>query len=872
MRRARAWAVRLAAMFRKQRRDRELAEELESHLQFQIEDKLRAGLSPQEARRQAIVELGGIEQAKEIYRDRRGIPVVETVLQDLRYGARMLRKNPGFTAVAVLTLALGIGANLTIFNVAKSAMIMLPPVAAAERMGTLWASNRLTGEERSPATASEFQFWRQENRSFEDLAAYASTEFTLAGGAEPTRVFGNQVSESYFRLLGVAPILGRTFLPDEFASGGAPVVVLSYGLWQRSFGADPKVLGRAVTLGDRSYTVTGVMPAEFFFPYPGGAELYVPLGMSSGPASRTARVLMVVGRLRSGVSRKAAQAELDTIAPRLERALGGINQGWGVNLRLLREEQIKRAGGVLVLMVGPAFFVLLIACGNVANMLLARASARQGEMAVRVALGASRTRIVRQLLSESVLLASLGGGLGLLLALWGIHFLRAYFPGSEQLAARLRLDLTLLLFGIVVSAVAVGLFGLSPALRTSRVDINEALKAREPLTGRGSNRTLLVCEIALAVVFPMVTVLLVRAFRTIERGLLEPGFDTRNVLTLRLSARQSKYAGNEQVSAFYRDVLDRIAGVPGVTGVGAGEGVGSRETARPIILTNGAAGSAAFAVQHIVTPGFIETLKIPLRRGRQLSAQDSAASIPVALVNETMARRYWPGQEPLGKRFKVETGPQAAWITVAGVTGDVIRDLRTRTALPTIYLPHAQHPDRNLGVVVRTGPPPGNMVAAVKAAIWAVDAQQALDEVESMEQAVSRDLTGAYFVVSLIGAFGVLAVGLAAAGVYGMMSYTVAQRTREFGIRIAIGAEPGDVGRMLLRQVAVLIGIGLLLGLTGTVAVTRLLGNELPPPGAGDAISIAVCALLLVLVALLAMYIPARRATRVDPMVALRYE
>jgi putative ABC transport system permease protein len=805
--------------------------------------------------------------------------MVNTLLHDLRNGWRVLARTPGAAAVMVLTLALGIGANTAIFSFLDAELNLHFPIKDQNQIVNLWASNNSLGS-RNPLSIPDFLDYRPQNRVFEDLAAFVGDSFHLTNVAEPQRVDGNRVSFNYFHVLGVQPAIGRNFLPEESQGGKARVVILSHGLWRGSCGADPRILGRNITLDRESYTVIGVMP-EGFRLFAGNADLWVPLDLSSSALSRGVRQVMVIGRLRPGVGKERAQADMNNLARRLAQAFPSTNKGWDVQVVLLHDEINKKLGLGLVVIMGPVVLVLLIACANVANLLLARASVREKEMAVRAALGAGRLRLVCQLLTENLMLALVAGAFGLLLGVWGMGVLRSLFPPVlSGPAGALRLDARVLGFALLLCFLTPILFGLAPALYASKLDLNETLKeGRRGSRAGGSHRVreyLVVLEVGLAVTLLGLGGLLMRFM--LYMGSLKPPFDTRNVLAMSLSLSTSAYPHNSDVAAFYRRALENAQGTPGVESVGIvnrlAVPVEYESALRPVRLESGSGGGlGASAIALKVSPGYFTALRIPLRRGRELKDEDASGAAQVALVNEALARS-WPGGDAVGRRLRLQDlGPEQPWITVVGVVGDAIIDA-SKAPLPGVYLPSAQYPERAMTFVVRTLTPPLGLEEPLKRALWAVDKDQPIEEVQTVEQMMSQEFAQSSALVKLIAAFAVLALVLASAGVYSVMSYVVAQRTHEIGVRMSLGARPRDVVRMVANDALVLVGSGLCVGLVATCVFGRLMGGILTLMGVTsyDPTTLSCVSLLLIAAALLACYLPARRATKVDPMEALRYE
>ena len=802
---------------------------------------------------------------------------MRTLLQDLRYGLRTLGRNPGITTVMVLTLGLGIGANTAIFSFLSALIEVHLPIAQQRQIVNLWASNSFSG--RNSLSIPDFLDYRQQNRVFQDLAAYAGESFPLTNAGEPKRLGGERVSFNYFRLLGVQPAIGRDFLLEE-SQGEARVVILSHGLWQGNFGADPRILGRNITLNHESHTVIGVMPAGFRL-FTGAPDLWVPLDLRSNPLSRGVRQVMVIGRLKAGVGKDQAQAEMSSLAGRLAQAFPGPDKGWDVQVVLLQDEINKKLGLGLAFIMFPVVLVLLIACANVANLLLARASVRESEMAVRAAMGAVRFRLIRQLLTENLILALVAGVFGLLLGIWGMGILRSAFPaaiGASSTAPAL--DARVLGFALLLCVLTPLLFGLAPAIYGSKLDLNEALKeGRRGSRAGGSHRVreyLVISEVALAVALLGLGGLLLRLVFMV--GSPNPSIDVNNLLTLTLSLPESAYPRDQEVAAFYRRALESARGVPGVESAGIVDDLPVlwelRSALKPVALETrpGAAANAAAVVLR-VSADYFRALGIPQRRGQGLSGQDTAGALRVALINETLARA-WGGEDPIGRRLRpAGGGSDERWVTVVGVVGDALRDAR-QTPLPGVYLPYAQNPERDMTFVVRTLTPPQGLVDPLKRSLRAVDKDLPIDDVRTMRQRASDELAGPMGMVEMVLAFAALALLLAAAGVYSVMSYVVAQRAHEIGVRMSLGARARDVVNLVVKDALVLVVSGVVIGSAGTFTFGKLLGHELADLGIRpyDPPTLSCASLVLMAAALLACYLPARRAAKVDPMVALRHE
>jgi putative ABC transport system permease protein len=809
--------------------------------------------------------------------------MMDAVSQDVRYGVRMLVKHPGFTLAAVLCLALGIGLNTTIFSVVSAMLIRPLPYAEPEQLVALHETQIKKGTEWNPLSAHNLADWKEQGQVFEQVAAFQRRSFNFSTEDHPERLAGVRVNSTLFSLLGVSPVLGRDFRPEEDRPGGERVVLLGHSLWERRFASDPGVIGKTLLLDGEKYTVIGVMPPRFKFPE--FAEVWAPLALDLSTTSRGEHALDAIARLKRGVSVEQAQAELSNVARRLEQQYPKTNRDTGALVRPLRAELVPEGVNVFLLtMLGAVIFVLLIACANVANLLLVRAGTRQREIAIRAALGAGRVRVVRQLLTESVMIALLGGGLGILMAFWGLDLVLASIPTEIPFWLSFEIDWRVLLFTFSISVLTGILFGLTPALRLSKPDLQETLKAggRSATDGARQNRlrsALVISEIALSLVLLIGATLMIRSFLRMQQN--DAGFDPANLLTMEFRLSGPNYEEDRQRTAFIQQVAERIKALPEVEAVGVvndlplGDSYSTESfnvEGQPVPPSE-----APETTMQTMTPDYLRAMRIPLVRGRAFEERELAESSPVVIVNETMARRFWPGGEAVGKRLRLGAGADAPWLTVVGVTADVkelyrIGGLDAKPPLQT-YVLYPQAPYRSMMLAVRTkAGHPASITAAVTREIHAVDKNLPLFNVLTMKEVLERSVWLPLFYGRMFGAFAVLALFLAAVGIYGVMAYAVAQRTHEIGIRMALGAQSGDISKLVLRQGMALTLIGVAIGLLAAFALTRVLASLLFGVSATDPLTFAGVSLALALVALLACYIPARRAMKVDPMVALRYE
>ncbi|HKS27513.1 MAG TPA: ABC transporter permease [Pyrinomonadaceae bacterium] len=808
------------------------------------------------------------------------------LLQDLRYGARMLVKSPGFTVVVVLALALGIGANSAIFSVVNS--VLLRPLAFNEpqQLMMVWGASRNGGgADHIVLSVPDMQDLRSQSQTLEYVVPYYSAGTTVSSGEDSERVFGALSSADLFPALGVKPLMGRVFTREEDVPGGPSVVVISQSLWQRAFGSDPSIVGKEIKLGSKAATVVGVMPASFRFPLQRERpDYWQPISISPSYIAtkdkRDTRSLKVLARVKPGVTTRQANEEMATISRRLEEQYPDSNTGLSLSVTPLHEDLVGQVRPALLVILGAVGFVLLIACANVANLLLARAASRQKEIAIRTALGAGRLHIIRQLLTESLLLAVMGGGLGLLLATWGLDLLVAASPADLPRVGEIGLDIRVLLFTGAVSILTGILFGLAPALQASRLDLNESLKegSRGSTEGSARNRlrsVLVVAEIALSLVLLIGAGLLIRSFVTLLNT--SPGFDADSILTVDLPLSRAKYPEAAQQVNVVQQLIERTSQVPGVASAAvvnilplSGNGRQSSFTieGRPAPPN----GQEPDAQASTVTPDYFRTMGIPLMRGRVFNEGDKKDAPPVVIISEDLARKNFAGEDPLGKRLVINDDMPP--FEIVGIVGDIRHEKLETETEPEYYSSFYQLPERAVNLVVRAAPgaDPASLQLTVRSAIKQLDNDQLIWEMKTMEQRRAESVARRRFNMMLVGIFASLALLLAALGIYGVMSYTVTQRTHEIGIRIALGAQTRDIIRMVVVQGMTLALVGVGAGLLAAFGVTRVMASLLYGVTATDALTFAAVTLGLTGLALVACLIPALRATRVDPMTALRYE
>jgi predicted permease len=807
--------------------------------------------------------------------------------KDIRYSVRMLAKHPGFTLVAVIALALGIGANTAIFSVVNAVLLKPLPYKNPERLVMLWEQHPQSG--RMGASGLNFLEWRKESRSFEDITVFTNTSFDLTGLDIAERIEGTQASTSFFNVLGGEAMLGRTFQAGDDTAGAQRVVVVSHGFWQSRLGGDAGVIGKEIRLNDESRTIIGVMPPDFGNRV--DTWVWTPLITDPEHIGVGGRSLSAVARLKPEVTLAQAQSEMSGIAARLAEVRPEFNREWTVSLVPLHEQVTGDVRLILLVLSGAVGLVLLIACANVANLLLVSAARREHEMAIRTALGATRARLVRQLLTESMLLALAGGALGLLMAMWGVDLLLGLAPGGIPRVREIGIDSQVLGFTLLVSLVTGVMFGLAPAWQSSRGDLSVALKGvgKSSSVSFGRNRlrgTLVIVEVALAVVLLVGAGLLMRSFVRLTE--VDPGFGAGNVLLLDIPLSATRYKEDHQVVRFYEEMFRRVRGLPGVEAAGTTHSLplGGSDSNRPFVIADVPTpepGKEPGASYRVISPEYFRALGIPVLRGTDFKETDNAGAPGVVIINQTLARRFWKDEDPIGKRLRQgAVGGESPWLTIIGIVGDVRHTGLDREPKPEMYFSYAQAATQNsnsiagnrrrITLAVRVNGNPANFADAVRGEIAAIDKNQPVTSIRTLDETVARSVTPQRFNALLLGIFACLAVLLAMIGVYGVMSFAVTGRTREIGIRMALGARGADVVRMIVGQGMLLVVLGVVIGLAASFALTRLIANLLYGTSATDPVVFIAIPALLSLVALVACYIPARRATKIDPMIALRYE
>ena len=884
----RVLAARLRGLFIDCREARELDGEIETHLRLLTERYVRQGMSEDEAACAARRQFGNVTLLKEANYEMRGIGFIDTFFQDLRYGVRMLIRNPGFTLIAALTLALGIGANTAIFSVVNGVLLKPLPYPEPERLMRVFQSIMIMSSPKAPMSPADFRDFREQNTTFETIAGYFRQDLELAQGERAERLLGLRASSGHFRTLGFQPMLGREFTREEEIPDESAVVILSHDLWLRSFDGDPEIVGKTIRLSGKPFTVVGIAPAGLqhvgggYRPLPHGESVDIWWPMRLGPnRPRGAQIVNVIGRLKSGVTRRQAEAEFDLIAARLaEQYPGPYRIEAKTLIQPLRDEIVEGSQRTLLLLLAAVFLVLLIACVNVANLTLARAAAREREIALRLALGAGRARILQQLLIESLTLAAIGGLLGLLLAKLAINALVKLGPEQLPRLQMISLDWRILVFTILISLLTGLLFGTAPALLSLKLNLNESLKegGRATSGGKRQSRTrgaLVVTEVALALALLLGAGLLMRSFLKLQQT--DPGFNPEGVLTMSLALPGARYAYGEPQISFLQRLLELVSALPGVRSAGV---------TSDLPWTGYQNGGGGFTIEgktfqsdlkpqaqyHFISADYMRTIGVPLLSGRWFDARDMRKSQPVILINQAMARKYWPGEDAVGKHITFLDSSFKVWTQIVGVIGNVKDYPSSAEAEPAYYYPVTQEPYPEMSLAIRADKDPLGIVEAVRREVRTLDREIPISEVRTMETVAAAAVAGRRFMLLLVGVFAVTALALAGIGIYGVTSYLVANRTHEIGIRMALGADSFDVLKLALRQgmAWALAGVGV--GLTLAFAATRLMANLLYGIGATDPATFVAVPLFLIGVSFVACWIPARRATKVDPLQALRHE
>ncbi len=887
-----SWIARLRGMLRRERLDRDLDEELRSHIEMRAADNLAAGMSPQAARYEAQKRFGNTALLKEDTRNADIVGWLDVAARDFRYALRMLQRSPGFTAVAVLTLVLGIGANTAIFSVINSVLLRPLPYHDPGSLVMVWETNSQHPKPHNTVSPPNFLDWQTRNTVFSDMAYIADVRNNLTGIGDPEEVVVQAVSANFFSVLEVNLLLGTGFTPENGQAGHDNVVILSYGLWKDRFAGEPAIVGKSILLNGKPRTVVGVAPQNFNWFIKDGSltgarpRLWSPFvfPQSFHDHKQIGRFLTVAARLKPGVTAAQAQAEMTAIAAQLEHEYPDFDGHWGINVVPLRQQISGELRPALLILFGAVAFVLLIACANVSSLLLARAASREREMAIRTAIGASRWRIARQLLMESLLLAVIGGGIGVALTVLGTNALLAASPHNLLDLPSVSIDLRLLAFAVAATLLAGLLFGFLPSYVSAHSQISQTLREGGRGSSSGKRRrfarsAFVVAQLSLALVLLAGSGLLIRSFVRLVG--VHPGFDTAHLLTFKVSLSQSKYASDKLCMAFFQQLLARIGAVPGVrsvtmenfpplTGLGAATGVHLLSQPQVSLM------DLPVANVRVVGPEYFSTMSIPLRAGRLFNEREMAEEKHVAIINQAFADKYLNGVNPLGQKAVIymkslaESGNQPS--EIIGVVGDVRQMGLDVAAEPTVYWPIPELVYSGMTILVRTSGDPLSVVPAIHAELQQLDREQPMASIATMEQLLADSLSRARFTMLLLGIFAAVALLLAAVGIYGLIAYSVTQRTQELGIRIALGAQRRDVLRLVLGQGTRLTLLGLALGIAAALGITRLLASLLFGISATDPLTFAGVAALLAFVALLACFIPARRATRVDPIVALRYE
>ena len=871
-------------MTRRKRMLYDLEQDIRDHIARETQDNIDRGMTPEEARYAAMRKFGNVTNVKEETRDVWSLIWLEQLLEDIRFGLRLLRKNPGFTAVAILTLALGIGANAAVFSVVYAVLLRPLPYRDPSRLVVLHETTPKVGD--VSVSFPNFLDWRAASHTFAQMAAVESVDFNLAGITQPENISGDAVSPNFLSMMGVRPFLGRDFDASEEKAGTAPVLLLSYSLWQSHLGGDPNAVGKTITLDGRSFTIVGVLPPNYRAL--DTTDVLLPIGVWATKNADAIKErgdrgdMVVIGRLGPGVAFGQARAEMEGIAARLATEYPGSNDQFSVTLHSIREAFVGDMKTAILILFGAVLFVLLIACANVANLFLVRGASRTKEIALRIAFGASRGRIIRQMLTESLILACFGGAVGVALAFGGIRGMTQLIPADMLSGATVNLNSVVLLFVAGVVILAAFIFGLAPALHSTKPDVQSELKegGRTSSGGAAQNRlrgALAVAEISLALILLIGAGLMIKSlYRLLQ---VDPGFRPDRVLTMGMDLRAQQYSQDPAVLNFWQQLIDRVSALPGVQSAAVGTVIPLTDShSRSDVTIEGMAlpspGNSPHPDVHVVSPGYVSTLGIPLLRGRTFTEQDNEKAPLAAMINAMVARRFFPNEDPIGKRFMFghPASDPAKWYTIVGVVSDTRLYGLANPARLEVYLSFRQNPRSSMALVVKSGVDPAALTSAVREAVQSIDKDQPVFAVSTMEELVRNSVATRRMTLVLLGLFSALALVLGAIGIYGVISYSVTQRTHEIGIRMALGAPRGDVFRLVVGEGLKLAGIGIAIGIAAAFGLARLMSSLLYGISATDFETFAGVAVLLALVALLACYIPARRAMRVDPTVALRYE
>ncbi len=870
---------------RRKRMMEELDQDIRDHIERETQDNIERGMSPEDARYAATRKFGNVAHVKEETREVWSLIWLEHFVEDVRFGLRMLRKNPGFTAVAMLTLALGIGANAAVFSVVYAVLLRPLPYKDPSSLIVLNETTPMVGI--VSVSYPNFLDWRDQSRTFSQLAAVRGVGFNLSGVTQPENISGAAVSPNFLSMMGVRPFLGRDFDSSEEKAGTPPVILLSYSLWQSHFGADPNIAGRTIKLDDRSFTIVGVLPPDYRSL--DKTDVMLPIGVWTTDNSEDAKErgargdLAVIGRLATGVDLAKARAEMEGIAARLAAEYPASNDRFGVALQPIRDAFVSDIRPAILVLFGAVMFVLLIACANVANLFLVRGASRTKEIALRIAFGASRSRIVRQMLTESLVLACFGGVLGLALAMGGIRGMAQLIPTGMLSGSTVNLNGAVVLFVGSVVLLAAFIFGLAPALHSTKPDVQSELKegGRTSSAGASQNRlrgVLAIAEMSLALILLIGAGLLMKSLYRLLA--VDPGFRPERVLAMSIGLHSQQYSQDPAVRNFWQQLLDRVSVLPGVQSAAVGTNIPLTDShGRADVTIEGMAqtepGNYPHPDVHTVSPRYFETLGISLLRGRSFTDDDNEKAPLAGMINAMVARRFFPNEDPIGKRF-LFGHPSAAnaskWYTIVGVVSDTKLYGLANPARLEVYLPFRQNPSSGMSLVVKSSADPAALTTEIREAVQSIDKDQPIFAISTMEELRSNSVATRRMTLVLLGLFSGLALVLGAIGIYGVISYSVAQRTHEIGIRMALGAPRRDVFRLVVGQGLKLAGIGIAIGIVAAFGLARLMSSLLYGVSTTDFETFAGVSILLALVALLACYVPARRAMRVDPIVALRYE